>query len=222
MRFNIGQRLIDILRFKRLKQHTKQKKMKNMHWCKRVQLLNPQLGKYSYIGDGSVIADKNTVVGKYCSIASNVTLGTGSHPKNFLSTHPFQYFNFDNGDTNNKGFVVQIPPSNLVKFDYSKPCHIGNDVWIGVNSVIMDGVTVGDGAIIGAHSTITKDVPPYAIVVGVNRIIGYRFSPTVIKQLLDLKWWDLDEEQLYDLPFNDIDACIIQLNTLRQKIPAKN
>ena len=84
-------------------------------------------------------------------------------------------------------------------------------------TIINNGVTIGDGAIIGANSTITKDVPPYAIVVGANRLIGYRFSQEIIEELLTLKWWDLDEEYLYDLPFDDIYQCIKKLRNIRGK-----
>ena len=66
-----------------------------------------------------------------------------------------------------------------------------------MHSVIMDGIT---------------------IVVGANRIIGYRFSPEIIKQLLELKWWDLDEKYLYDLPFNDINECIKKLKAIRESL----
>ena len=73
---------------------------------------------------------------------------------------------------------------------YDKDVIIGNDVWIGCNAVIMRGVHIGDGAVIGANSVISKDVEPYSIMGGVNRIIKYRFSNEIIDRLLQLKWWD--------------------------------
>lgn len=74
---------------------------------------------------------------------------------------------------------------------------IENDVWIGATSTIMSGVTIHNGAIVGAGTTVTKDVPPYAIVVGnPGRIIKYRFSENQIKDLLDIKWWEWDEEKI--------------------------
>lgn len=218
MGFKFGQKIIDILRFKWYLTYLKRKRLKNMNWFTRCQLMHKQLGRYSHIGDTSQIIDINTVIGKFCSIASFVSIGTGMHPKDFLSSSPFQYAIMDDGKPENNGYIVKMPPSNLVEFTISKPCFIGNDVWIGMHSVIMDGITVGDGAIIGANSTITKDVPPYAIVVGANRIIGYRFSPEIIKQLLELKWWDLDEKYLYDLPFNDINECIKKLKAIRESL----
>jgi chloramphenicol O-acetyltransferase len=197
MGFKFGQKIIDILRFKWYLTYLKRKRLKNMNWFTRCQLMHKQLGRYSHIGDTSQIIDINTVIGKFCSIASFVSIGTGMHPKDFLSSSPFQYAIMDDGKPENNGYIVKMPPSNLVEFTISKPCFIGNDVWIGMHSVIMDGIT---------------------IVVGANRIIGYRFSPEIIKQLLELKWWDLDEKYLYDLPFNDINECIKKLKVIRESL----
>ncbi len=207
MRIQFGQKIIDIFRLKFLKFWLLKKNNPDLY----EQYLYPQLGKHSYIGRNCLIGSANTTIGKYCSISRRVEIGPTSHPKNALTTHPFVYFDSDL-------YSISIPDENKLKYNFDLPCHIGNDVWIGVNSVIMDGITVGDGAIIGANSTITKDVPPYAIVVGANRIIGYRFSPEIIKQLLELKWWDLDEKYLYDLPFNDINECIKKLKAIRESL----
>ena len=71
---------------------------------------------------------------------------------------------------------------------------IGNDVWIGATSTIMSGVTIGDGAVIGAGSTITKDVPPFAIVAGnPGRVVKYRFTEEQIEKLLQISWWNWEE-----------------------------
>lgn len=162
--------------------------------------------KHSYAGDYFVIVDKKTTVGKFCSIADNVTLGTTFHPTDRLSTHPFTYFN-----------PSRISKKNYLKdFVYHKPVKVGNDVWIGKHVTVMDGITVGDGAIIGTNAVVTKDVPPYAIIVGVPaRIIKYRFDESTIKDLLRLKWWDLDDETIADLPFCDISACVEKLKQIR-------
>ena len=91
----------------------------------------------------------------------------------------------------------------------SKPTKIGNDVWIGANAIIQSGVTIGDGAIIGSGAVVTKDVPPYAIVVGVPaKILKYRFNKEQIKELLQLKWWNLPFDKIKNLPFNNINKVI--------------
>ena len=75
--------------------------------------------------------------------------------------------------------------------------NVGNDVWIGAKSTIMSGVTIGDGAIIGSTSTIAKDVPPYAIVVGnPGKVVKYRFTQAQIDGLLQIQWWNWDESKI--------------------------
>jgi len=77
--------------------------------------------------------------------------------------------------------------------------HVGNDVWIGATSTIMSGITIGDGAIIGAGSMVTKDVPPFAIVVGnPGKIVKYRFTEEQIESLLKIAWWDWEEDKIKD------------------------
>lgn len=78
-----------------------------------------------------------------------------------------------------------------------KPIHIGNDVWIGARSIIMDGVSIGDGAIVAAGSVVTKDVPPYAVVGGSPaKIIKYKFSQDIIDRLEEIQWWNLPDEEI--------------------------
>lgn len=75
--------------------------------------------------------------------------------------------------------------------------NVGNDVWIGAKSTIMSGVKIGDGAVIGAKTIVTKDVPPYSIVVGnPGKVIKYRFNEDQIKKLLKIKWWDWTEDRI--------------------------
>jgi len=82
----------------------------------------------------------------------------------------------------------------------NKRTRIGNDVWIGAGATLLGkggGLTIGDGAIVGAGSVVTKDVPPYAIVGGnPARIIRYRFDEAIIRRLLALKWWDWPVERI--------------------------
>ena len=75
--------------------------------------------------------------------------------------------------------------------------NVGNDVWIGAMSTIMSGITIGDGAIVGAGSTVTKDVPPFAIVAGnPGKIVKYRFTEEQIEKLLQISWWDWEENKI--------------------------
>lgn len=154
---------------------------------------------HSYIISGLI---KNTQIGKYCSISSNVTIGADRHPTDWLSTHHFQY-----NETKN--------------FQSLEKTTIGNDVWIGANAVIMTGVNVGDGAIIGSSAVVTKDVPPYAIVVGIPaKIIRYRFNPDIINKLLELKWWDIEHYELIknNINFSNIEKAIEQIEMIKNKV----
>lgn len=129
-------------------------------------------------------------IGKFCSIAcgAKFLFTSGNHTMRSLSTYTFPIFFEEWGldaqhirdAWDNKGDIV-----------------IGNDVWIGYEAVILSGVTIGDGAIIGARAVVTKDVPPYTIVGGVPaKPIRRRFDDETVRRLLALRWWDWDEDRI--------------------------
>lgn len=162
-------------------------------------LHNVQLGDYSYIAKNSNIS--NTTIGKFCSIGPNVCCGLGKHPINGISTSPMFYSTkCQNGAT----------LSAKDKYEEFLPISIGNDVFIGANVTILDGVTIADGAIIGAGAVVTKDIPPYAIAIGVPaKVIKYRFSQDKIDALLGRKWWnDEGNNSLIAKYFEDIDKFL--------------
>ncbi len=148
------------------------------------------------------------VIGKFCSIASGVRFlfTAAHHALGSLSTYPFPIFFEEWGLRGEDVTAAWDRRGDLV---------IGNDVWIGYEAVLFSGVTVGDGAIIGARAVVTKDVPPYAVVGGVPaRILRYRFPDDVIAALLRLRWWDWPEARirahLADLQagrLQDLTAC---------------
>ena len=130
------------------------------------------------------------IIGKFCSIAcgAKFIFTSANHKLGSLSTYPFPLF-FEEWD---------LDKSNVTDaWDNKGDIVIGNDVWIGYEAVIMQGVTIGDGATIGTRAVVTKDVPPYSIVGGVPaRPIRKRFSDEVIAQLLEIKWWDWPDEKI--------------------------
>jgi virginiamycin A acetyltransferase len=80
---------------------------------------------------------------------------------------------------------------------------VENDVWIGAKATIMSGVKIGNGSVVGSGSVVTKDVPPYAIVVGNPAVVvKYRFTEEQIQKLLDISWWSWDEEKIRDNAMN--------------------
>lgn len=112
-------------------------------------------------------------------------MGDANHDMKGFSTFPFFIFGKSNAAC--PEWDHRIPEES--KGDTV----IGNDVWLGHESVVMPGVTIGDGSIIGARSVVTKDVPPYSIVGGnPAKIIRKRFPDAVIDKLLSIQWWDWD------------------------------
>ncbi len=156
---------------------------------------------YTYCAGTPTIVSPLTTIGKFCSFGINVQLGQGKHPLNFLSTSPYLYFD-------NLGFKTNDMVSYNEFWNY-EPIKIGNDVWIGNNVTVKNGVKIGDGAVIGMNSVVLKDIPPYAIAVGVPaKVIKYRFNENTIQELLKLKWWDLDENIIKKIPYDNIESAI--------------
>lgn len=142
-------------------------------------------------------------IGRYTNIASYVRINPGQHPMDKVCQHHMLYrremFGLGNDD---KKFFQGRRNNN---------CKIGNDVWIGHNAVIMGGVKVGDGAVIGSSSVVTKDIPPYAIAVGnPAKVIKYRFDEKTIKKLLKISWWNWDSKKIKESldEFNDMEKFI--------------
>lgn len=185
MRINIGFIVSRIVSFIHRPATRDCKLAKSVSLASGSYCVGTEIGRYSYLGKNTIIV--NAKIGSFCSIASYCSIGGGSHPTNFFSTSPVFY---EGSNTFKKHF-------SKAYFVEAKPVIIGNDVWIGEKVFIKDGITIGNGAIIGAHSVVTHDIPPYAIVGGVPaRIIRYRFSEEVIKQLETIKWWELNEKEL--------------------------
>lgn len=140
---------------------------------------------YSYCNRGAVLFN-NTIIGKFCSIGYNVQIGCPEHPVHFFSTSPQVYRN----KTISK--YIEWPAG-----DYVKPSILGNDIWVGSNAIILQGVEIGDGAIIAAGAVVTKDVDPYTIVGGVPaKVIGKRFDADTEKTICESKWWDFDMKEI--------------------------
>lgn len=130
------------------------------------------------------------MIGKFCSIAcgARFLFNSANHALGSLSTYTFPIF-YEEWDLERQNVAAA--------WDNKGDIVIGNDVWIGYEAVILAGVTIGDGAIVGARAVVTKDVPPYTIVGGVPaRPIRKRFSEEMIVRLLEIKWWDWPRERI--------------------------
>lgn len=145
-----------------------------------------KIGEYSYVAKNSNIT--NCTIGRFCSIGPNFCCGLGIHPTNGISTSPMFY---STSKVNGASLVKQTA------VEESKHTTIGNDVFIGANVTILDGITIGDGAVIGAGAVVSKDIPPYAIAVGVPaKVIKYRFDEQTIQKLQEKEWWNGSEEEI--------------------------
>lgn len=170
------------------------------------------VGAFSYIDHHSEIARAD--IGRFCSIARNVLIGPSSHPTDRFSTHLF-VFTRGGAIAKSRTYRKVLRPQPFA--EHMRRTSIGNDVWIGANAVIRRGVTVGDGAIIGAGAVVVKDVKPYEIVGGVPaRHIRFRFEQPVIDRLLALQWWnyDLSAPQLEGVDYREVPQTVARFEAL--------
>lgn len=152
-------------------------------------LNNVSIGDYSYIAGRSKV--NNLEIGSYTSIGKGLNTGFGSHPTKRFSTSPI-FHSVNN--VFNKKYITKT------NYNPKKITKIGNDVWIGINVILMDGVKIGDGSIIAAGSVVTKDVPPYSIYGGVPaKLIKMRFDPEIIHILSKSEWWKNDPKKIIDI-----------------------
>jgi len=158
-----------------------------------------RIGAFSYLGGGSRSIFRNvSSIGRFCSIAPEVHIGAIEHPTDFLSAHKIFQGRWHANHPPAADFINTNPYLkksqeifNQHYGDEMLPSRIGNDVWIGEDTFIRRGITIGDGAIIAARSVVTHDVPAYCIVGGVPaRVIRPRFDEDIIERLLQNKWWE--------------------------------
>jgi chloramphenicol O-acetyltransferase type B len=164
-------------------------------------------GAHSYMRSGGELYG-NCTVGRFCSIGSNVIIGLerNKHPSNWLTTALFS----------------KAIEENYLKQASDKPTSIGNDCWIGRDAMIMSGVTIGDGAIIGARALVTSDIPPYAIYAGIPaKLIRYRFGSEIIEKMLASQWWNFSIEQLENLTIDQPELCLEELKKMDKYATAK-
>lgn len=155
---------------------------------------------------------ENLAIGKYTSIARDTVFLMKNHNRHFFSTYCF------GGTPQTEGWCI---PEGIAP---EKKIVVGNDVWIGINSVICPGVTLGDGCLVAAGSVVTKNVKPYAIVQGnPAKFVGYRFNGETIAYLKALKWWDFPEwfvDEIYPLLCSN-DIITLQAAMFRARLANK-
>lgn len=166
-----------------------------------------RIGAFTDIVSNTELRDVSSI-GRYCSIGTNCVIGQNrkQHPMDWLST---------NGALiESRAATMPTPPAH---WDV-KPTTLGHDVWVGRDVIIMEGITIGTGAVIGAQSLVTRDVPPYTIVAGSPaKMIRYRFEEPLREQLLASRWWEHDQSELAQLPTEDPQAFLAALANLPHK-----
>ena len=156
---------------------------------KHVRCYNVVLGRYSSIRDRGKAM--NAIIGNFSVIAKECEIGLGVHPTDYLTCHSIFYKNTPWGF--HPDWVKPIA-------GIAKTTQIGNDVWIGAKTIVMDGVKIGNGAIVAAGSVVTKDVPSFAVVGGAPAIIiKYRFPEEVINRLEYIQWWNLPDDKITEV-----------------------
>lgn len=144
-------------------------------------------------------------IGAFCSIANGVSIGGGRHPMEWVGMSPVFYEGRDS---------VKAKFSSHARLP-TKRTTVLNDVWIGRSALIAQGVRIGNGAVVGMGSVVTKDVPDYAIVAGSPaRIVRMRFDEKLIQALLRIRWWDFPDEKLrrYATFFTDPQRFIAEVS----------
>ncbi len=171
------------LRALRAFRRRRERRRRERYWAREIRAGRLVMGRHTY-GSFRIIAhsgDQGRVeIGSFCSIADGTEfLIGGNHPPEWPSTYPFRA-------------MMSLPGAFRDGLPASKgPIVVGNDVWIGRNSLIMSGVKIGNGAIIGAGSVVAKDVRPYAIVVGNPASeVRRRFTDAQVARLERIRWWD--------------------------------
>lgn len=177
------------------------------------------LGAFSYGVTGFYFGCR---VGRYCSFGEEVQIGRHPHAMHWMSTSPYFYSPYKSILDMDLPKGIELTPAHDFKRKTrpvtAKLTTIGNDVWIGHGAFILPGVTIGDGAVVGAMAVVTKDVPPYAVVVGSPaRITKFRFPDNQVKALIASKWWEFAPWDLKGAPVDNIPAFIKFVGELRKQ-----
>lgn len=165
----------------------------------RSSVAETRMGDYSYVvNDSSII---HAEIGRFCSIAAHTRINPGNHPLERVALNHFTYRSASYG----------LGEDDLSFFDWRRTHKVtlGHDVWIGHGAVVLPGVRIGNGAAIGAGAVVSRDVPPFAIAVGVPaRVLRFRFAPEIIAALERIGWWHWPHARLREaMPdFRSLDA----------------
>ncbi len=153
----------------------------------RTKIAESSFGDYAYVANDSDII--YSTIGKFCSIAAHVRINPGNHPLERAALHHFTY--------RASAYGFGEDEADFFEWRRGHRVTLGNDVWVGHGVTILPGIAIGDGAAIGAGAVVSRDVPPFAIAVGVPaKTLRFRFPAAVVASLTRLAWWDWEPEAL--------------------------
>lgn len=170
-------------------------------------IIRSLVGRYVALGCDSFMSRSKT--GNYCTFGSRISIGGSNHPYDLVTSHEVAFRNTAAiyGET----IVEQDNYAQGQEANAQYHVEIGHDVWIGDNVVVLPGRKIGTGAVIGAGTVVTSDVPPYSIAVGnPSRVVKHRFSDEIISRLLISNWWDRSIADLRGFDFSDINRFLCQ------------
>jgi phosphonate metabolism protein (transferase hexapeptide repeat family) len=153
----------------------------------RCVLTEVELGDYAYVVHDTQITYAS--IGRFCSVASHCRINPGNHPLDRVALNHFTY----------RAGAYGLGADEAGFFDWRRSHRVvlGHDVWIGHGAIVLPGVEIGSGAAIGAGAVVTKDVPPFAVVVGnPARLLRFRFPEHIRAELLHIAWWDWPRDRL--------------------------
>lgn len=174
------------------------------------------IGAFTYLGGSGALFRHIQRIGRFCAIAGGIQTGQVEHPTHMLSPHAMFYGDWSHHWPEVADYyrvnAEEVARARAAERRFTQTFPkivIGNDVWIGYGALIRRGVTIGDGAVVGARAVVTRDVPPYTIVAGVPAApIRPRFSEDVIARLLAVRWWDYGLDALEGADVSDMPRCL--------------
>ena len=155
----------------------------------RTKVAESSFGDYSYVVNDADITYSE--IGRFCSIAAQTRINPGNHPLDRVALNHFTY--------RSSAYGLGADDAAFFAWRRSHRVTLGHDVWIGHGAIVLPGVSIGTGAAVGAGAVVSKDLPPFAVAVGVPaQVVRRRFAPEIVAALQRIAWWDWDRARLAD------------------------